>query len=57
MADSDTLKEECIWLNRLGSFSQARWIIEAWIEEYNTQGPYQESGCQVPVEYREKLAA
>jgi putative transposase len=52
-----TLKEECIWLNRFSSFSQARRIIEAWIEEYNTQRPHQELGYQAPVEYREKLAA
>lgn len=52
-----TLKEECIWLHRFSSFSQARRIIEAWIEEYNTQRPHQELGYQAPVEYREKLAA
>ena len=52
-----TLKEECIWLKRFTSFHQARRIIEAWIEEYNTERLHQELGYLTPVEYREKLAA
>ena len=52
-----TLKEECIWLNMFSSFSEAKEIIEAWIEEYNTERPHQELGYLSPVEYRCGLAA
>ena len=52
-----TLKEECIWLHRLTSFAKAKRIVEARIEEDNTERPHQELGYQAPVEYREKLAA
>ena len=52
-----TLKEECIWLNLFSSFHEAKAIIEAWIQEYNTERPHQELGYLSPVEYRYKLAA
>ena len=52
-----TLKEECIWLNLFSSFHEAKTIIEAWIQEYNTERPHQELGYVSPVEYRCELAA
>jgi len=52
-----TLKEECIWLHMFASFTEAKRIIEDWIEEYNTERPHQELGYLSPVEYKQKLAA
>lgn len=52
-----TLKEECIWLNLFTSFEEAKRIIEAWIDEYNTARPHQELGYLSPVEYWYKLVA
>jgi putative transposase len=51
-----TLKEECIWLNLFSSFAEVKPIIEAWIQEYNTDRPHQELGYVSSVEYRCELA-
>ena len=50
-----TLKEECIWLHKFGTFTEAKRIIEKWIREYNMERPHQELGYMAPVEF--KLAA
>jgi putative transposase len=52
-----SLKEECIWLQGFSSFREAKTIIEAWINEYNTERPHQELGYVPPIEYRQQLAA
>ena len=52
-----TLKEECIWLQLFSSFDEAKRIIEAWIDDYNTNRPHQALGYVSPAEYRCRLAA
>lgn len=47
-----SLKEECVWLHRFGSFSQAKRAIREWIAWYNGGRPHQSLGYLSPSQYR-----
>ena len=52
-----TLKEECIWLNNLGTLDDARLVIDDFIMHYNTTRPHQALGMLSPTQWREQYAA
>lgn len=43
-----SFKEECAWQHTFSSIDQARTIIAAWIERYNTRRPHQALGYRTP---------
>jgi putative transposase len=49
-----SLKEECVWQHRFGSFAEARRTIAGWMQWYNAERPHQALGYQSPHQYREK---
>jgi putative transposase len=49
------LKEECVWLQRSTTYTQARRVITKWIDWYYTGGPHQSLDCRSPLEYRQHL--
>ena len=44
-------RDECLNLHGFGSLAQARQIIAAWREEYNTQRPHSAVAEQTPADY------
>lgn len=46
-----SLKEECVWLKRFQSFSQAKREIQRWVRWYNEERPHQSLGYQSPMQY------
>ena len=52
-----SLKEECVWLQRFRSFSQARRAVARWIRWYNEGRPHQSLGYLSPHEYCAKQLA
>lgn len=50
-----SLKEECVWLQRFATFTQARRVITKWIDWYNTGRPHQSLDYRSPLEYRQQL--
>lgn len=50
-----SLKEECVWQHRFGSFAEARQVIAGWIRWYNAGRPHQAFGYLSPKQHREKL--
>lgn len=53
-----SLKEECVWQYRFGSFTEAKSAITQWIEWYNAGRPHQSLGYKSPREYwaQERMA-
>lgn len=47
-----SLKEECVWQHQFQSFAQARQILRAWLDWYNTGRPHQALGYRSPVQFR-----
>jgi putative transposase len=50
-----SLKEECVWQQRFGSFEAARQEIARWLRWYNAERPHQALSYQSPLQYRQKL--
>lgn len=50
-----SLKEECVWQHRFGSYEEARQVIGRWIRWYNGERPHQALRYLSPTQYREKL--
>ena len=51
-----TIKEEVIWLEEFGSFSEAKETIGPWIErDYNLLYPHSALGYRSPVEFEKML--
>jgi putative transposase len=48
------LKEECIWQHNFTSFAEAKRVITAWIDWYNTERPHQALGYRSPQEFRDR---
>ncbi len=46
-----SLKEECVWQQRFGTFADAQQAISAWIRWYNTERPHQALGYRSPQQY------
>lgn len=46
-----TLKEECVWQHSFTSIEEARRVIGAWIQWYNTARPHQALGYLSPDQY------
>jgi transposase InsO family protein len=49
-----SLKQECVWINQFENFAQAKPIIDAWVQEYNSQRPHQTLGYLSPNEFFER---
>ena len=47
-----SLKEECVWQHRFGSFSEVQRAVERWIDWYNSERPHQALGYLSPQEFR-----
>ena len=47
-----SLKEECVWQHQFQSFAQARQIIHAWLDWYNTGRPHQALHYRSPLQFR-----
>lgn len=45
------MRDECLNLHWFRSLPEARWIIGAWKEEYNTERPHSALGDRTPQEY------
>lgn len=43
-----SLKEECVWQQQFRNFDEAKPIVEAWIESYNSERPHQTLGYDTP---------
>lgn len=50
-----TLKEECIYLHRFRTLEEARAVLSAFIQRYNTQWLLQRHGYRTPAEVRQEL--
>lgn len=50
-----TLKEQCIWLHRFGTLDEARAIIGAFIERYNTQWLIERLDHRTPATARREM--
>ncbi len=50
-----TLKEECIYLNRFASLSEAKRIIGEFIERYNREWMIERHDYKTPIEARLQL--
>lgn len=51
-----SLKEECVWQHRFGSFEHTRKEVIRCIQWYNSERPHQRLGYMGPREFREKEA-
>lgn len=49
-----SLKQECVWINRFENYEQAKSIVDAWVQEYNSQRPHQSLGYLSPDEFFER---
>lgn len=50
-----SFKEECVWQQQnFTSFEEARRVVKAWLEWYNSERPHQALGYVSPHEYRAK---
>jgi putative transposase len=50
-----SLKQECAWLYNFENFEQAKPIVEAWVQQYNSQRPHQSLKYMTPDQFfREK---
>ncbi len=49
-----SLKQECVWINQFENFDQAKPIVDAWVQEYNSQRPHQSLGYLSPDEFFER---
>lgn len=47
-----SLKEECVWLHRFGSFAEAKRAISRWIRWYNEERPHQSLSYLSPKQFR-----
>lgn len=47
-----SLKEECVWQQRFGTFQEAQQAIRNWINWYNSDRPHQALGYLSPQAYR-----
>lgn len=47
-----SLKEECVWLHRFGSFGAAKRAVRTWIRWYNEERPHQALGYRSPTQFR-----
>ncbi|MBW2417092.1 MAG: transposase [Deltaproteobacteria bacterium] len=47
-----SIKEECVWLHRFGSFREAKREVARWIGWYNAGRPHQVLGYRSPQQYR-----
>jgi putative transposase len=52
----DKFRDECLSMHWFLDLADARAIIEAWREDYNTVRPHQSLGNRTPVEYAMLLA-
>jgi len=52
-----SLKEECVWLQRFNSYTQAQRVITRWMRWYNEGRPHQSLGYLSPAEYRSQQLA
>lgn len=50
-----TLKEECIYLHRFRTLEEARAVLRAFVQRYNTQWLLQRHGYRTPAEVRQEL--
>ncbi len=48
-----SLKEECVWQHRFGTFEEARHKINGWIRWYNEERPHQALQYRSPRQYRQ----
>jgi putative transposase len=46
-----SLKEECVWQQQFGSFTEAQQAMSAWIRWYNAERPHQALGYRSPQQY------
>ena len=57
-----SLKQECVWQHRFGSFEEAKKVVDEYVEFYNKERPHQTLKYATPEEYygggyyKEKLA-
>ncbi|MFN3453652.1 MAG: IS3 family transposase [Pseudobdellovibrio sp.] len=49
-----TLKQECVWINDFKNFDEAKPIVDAWVQKYNSERPHQTLGYLTPDEFFEK---
>jgi putative transposase len=49
-----TVKEECVWQHRFRDLEDAKSVIRAWIEWYNTKRPHSALDYQTPSDYASK---
>lgn len=47
-----SLKEECVWLHRFGSFAESKRAISSWIRWYNEERPHQSLSYLSPKQFR-----
>lgn len=47
-----TVKEECVWVQTVSSFREARYQVEKWIRWHNDARPHQAFDYLSPMEYR-----
>ena len=52
-----SLKEECIWLQKIRNKDEAFELIADWIDHYYENRPHSALGYLTPVEFQLKLAA
>jgi putative transposase len=52
-----SLKQECVWQHQFKNFEEAKPIIEAWVQEYNTKRPHQTLGYLSPDDFYERNCA
>ncbi len=48
-----SLKEECVWQHRFGSFQEAQQKINSWMRWYNEERPHQALQYRSPRQYRQ----
>lgn len=51
------LRDECLNVHHFATLAEARQVIEAWREEYNTARPHSSLGQRTPTEYAAWLEA
>lgn len=52
-----SLKQECVWQYQFRNFDEAKPIVDAWVQDYNTRRPHQTLGYLSPDEFYERNCA
>lgn len=52
-----SLKQECVWQHQFRNFDEAKPIVDAWVQEYNSARPHQTLGYLSPDEFYERNCA